>query len=245
MRFSRHFYHAPNRAVFFLFGSLLCALASCENATHKAIQQEFEAHVLQVVHNFRSVQKNDTLDLATINPAPWDTVYVFWGYSSLDAVPEVYPAINWGAAITEGISRHIRRFVFVQDGQAVSYLDIKDRPLFGGVHYSKHYQAAATNESPALLALNDTGHTPALRDNYFSRDKAKFILVSGVDIRKPDLPNRGTMVPSYAPLSYFKANHLVSDTVVNKCELNLHPVSNCKLVYCIANRYNITRKQSL
>jgi hypothetical protein len=245
MKFFRQFYRAHNKAVFVLFGSLLCTLGSCENATHKAIQKEFEANVLKAVHDFRSVQKNDTLDLATINTAPWDTVYVFWGYSSLDAVPEVYPAINWGATIEEGIDKYIRRFIFVQEGQAVSYLDIKSPPLFDGVHYSKHYHDAATTDSPALLALNDTGQTPALRDNYFARAKAKFILVGGVDIRKPDLPNRGTMVASYAPLAYFKANYSVADSVVNKCELNLHPLSNCKLVDCIANRPTLNRKQSL
>ena len=243
MKFFRQFYRASNKAIFFLFGSLLCTLGSCENATHKALEQEFDANVLKAVHDFRSLQKSDTLDLATINPAHWDTVYVFWGYSSLDAVPEVYPTINWGRTIDEGISEYTMRFIFVRERRAVTYLDIRG-DLFDGVHYGKHYHTAA-NTSAYHLPLNDSGQTPSVIDNFFSRTEARFVLVGGVNIRKPDLPNRGTMVFTYAPLAYFKANYTSKDAVITDCSLHLHPLTSCKLANCIANKSGLNQKQSL
>jgi hypothetical protein len=207
------------------------SLASCQDTLQPQLQQRFDTAVSQAATHFHHLQRTDTLDFAALAPIPWDTVYLFWGYASAEHIQESLPHVSWRMGLSAEVPEHSKRFVFVNHGEAISYVDLP-RNLVGAVHFRRYFPDA---DGETYINYKDSaGKNHPYGTNQFARAQARFILVGGVDIVKPDLPNRGVKFFTYVPLSYFQARQVALGTVVQDCALDLHPLEGCARTDCRA-----------
>jgi hypothetical protein len=210
---------------------VILSLTSCHDTLQPQLQQRVDGALAQAATHFHHLQRPDTLDLAALAPMPWDTVYLFWGYASTEHMHESQPHVRWRSGLSVEVPEHTKRFVFVHQGEAISYVDLP-RNLVGAVHFRRSYPAA---DGETYISYKDSaGKNHPYGANQFARAQARFILVGGVDIAKPDLPNRGVKFFTYVPLSYFQARRVALGAAVQDCALDLHPLAGCARTDCRA-----------
>jgi hypothetical protein len=122
-----------------LAGGLSLLLASCRELPPE--DQEFKQRFVAAVSAIRSRPVNDTLplDLATVTPFPWDTVYVFSSTATLETINR---SINQRWPGDEGMHEDDNLLVFTQQGDIVNYLEFRgfnyqQEPHF--VHFVGHF----------------------------------------------------------------------------------------------------------
>lgn len=124
-----------------------------------------------------------------------------------------------------------KRFVFVNQGKTISCVELP-RNLVGAVHFRRSFPAA--DGETYINYQGSAGKSHPYGTNQFARAQARFILMGGVDMVKPDLPNRGVKFFTYVPLSYFQARQVALGTAVQDCALDLHPLEGCARTDCRA-----------
>jgi hypothetical protein len=194
--------------------------------THYATQYRCETQVSQAVEHFAYLQHADTLDFASIAPFPWDTVYVFEGYTSGTELARDLGRINWATGLQEEdiVPEHVNRFIFVRGQQAVAYVDIEEKTI-DFVHFSSYYLDERGYYTSYWSDSTGTFHNYSV--NHFTRAQAKFIVV---------LMGQGKGVPS-SPLAYLlRAKTVWHLPIETAYQIALHPLSGCGFSDCLGNK---------
>ena len=211
---------------------LLLPLGGCNRPSVEqvALQKRFTTEIQQALTHFQRLQRADTLDFGKLTPFDWDTVYVFENYTDgYHIAHDMDRGIDWHQVMTptDAVPEETNRFIFVKGNEAVQYVDVSTN-LIGEAHFAKYYPD--TLNQVTTNYFDSAGNVHMYTVNHFAKADARFILVCAVSI-----PDGDSVRGAYLPLRLLKEQRFSSLGVTPTNLVDLHPLSGCGYVTCLAN----------